>query len=63
VRMGPPNVLVPPKPRSSISTITTLGASLGALTSNRGGALALRASSSAEALYGVSARDKALVNR
>ena len=46
VRMGPPNVLGPPKPTSSISTITTLGAPLGALTSNRAGGLALRASSS-----------------
>ena len=46
VRMGPPKVLGPPKPMSSISTITTLGAPLGALTSNRGGGLALRASSS-----------------
>ena len=46
VRIGPPNVLGPPKPMSSISTITTLGAPLGALTSNRAGGLALRASSS-----------------
>ena len=46
VRMGPPNVLGPPKPTSSISTITTLGAPSGALTSNRAGGLALRASSS-----------------
>ena len=43
---GPPNVLGPPKPMSSISTITTLGAPLGAVTSNLGGALALRASNS-----------------
>ena len=35
-----------PKPMSSISTITTFGAPSGALTSKRGGALALRASSS-----------------
>ena len=46
VRIGPPNVLGPPKPMSSISTMTTLGARLGALTSNRAGGLALRASSS-----------------
>ena len=46
VRIGPPNVLGPPKPMSSISTITTLGAPLGAFISNRGGALTLRASSS-----------------
>ena len=39
-------MLGPPKPMSSISTITTLGAPSGALTSNRAAALALRASSS-----------------
>src|SRR5512145_2262486 len=44
--MGPPNVLLCPKPMSSISTTTTLGAVAGAFTSNRGGAFALRASSS-----------------
>ena len=44
--MGPPKALLWPKPMSSIKTMTTLGAPLGALTSNRGGALALRASSS-----------------
>jgi hypothetical protein len=46
VRIGPPNVLGPPKPMSSISTITTFGAPWGALTWNGGGALTLRASSS-----------------
>src|SRR5450631_1212311 len=46
VRIGPPNVLGPPKPMSSISTITTLGAPLGALTSNRAGGFAFRASRS-----------------
>ena len=46
VRIGPPNVLGPPKPMSSMSTMTTLGAPAGALTSNRGGAFTLRASSS-----------------
>ena len=46
VRMGPPNVLGPPKPTSSISTITTLGAPFGAVTSNRAGGFAFRASSS-----------------
>src|SRR5688572_11359834 len=44
--MGPPKVLGPPNPTSSISTITTLGALLGAFTSKRAGGLALRASSS-----------------
>ena len=43
--MTPPKALVPPKPRSSNRMTTTLGASLGALTSNTGGALASRASS------------------
>ena len=43
--IGPPKALDWPKPMSSISTISTLGALAGALTSNRGGALALRASS------------------
>src|SRR5207253_6336735 len=41
---GPPNALDWPKPMSSSRTMTTFGAPLGALTSNRGGALALRAS-------------------
>src|SRR4051812_11276319 len=40
---GPPKALLWPKPMSSISTMTTLGAPRGALTSKRGGALALRA--------------------
>src|SRR5688572_5743250 len=40
--IGPPNALEWPKPMSSISTMTTLGAPLGGLTSKRGGALALR---------------------
>src|SRR5207249_10805913 len=43
---GPPNALGCPKPMSSCKTTTTLGAPFGAFTSNRGGALALRASSS-----------------
>ena len=43
---GPPNVLGPPKPMSSIRTITTLGAPSGASTSNRGGGSTSRASSS-----------------
>ena len=43
--IGPPNALLWPKPMSSISTITTFGAPLGAFTSKRGGAFALRASS------------------
>ena len=43
--IGPPNALLAPKPMSSISTMTTLGAPSGALTSKRGGALASRASS------------------
>src|SRR4051812_23604295 len=42
--IGPPKALDCPKPMSSISTISTLGALAGAFTSNRGGALALRAS-------------------
>ena len=46
ILIGPPNALLWPKPMSSISTITTLGAPCGAFTSKRGGALALRASSS-----------------
>ena len=46
VRIGPPNVLGPPKPTSSIRTMTTFGAFAGALTSNRAGGFALRASSS-----------------
>ena len=46
VRIGPPNVLGPPKPTSSISTITMFGALAGAFTSNRSGAFAFRASSS-----------------
>ena len=40
VRMGPPKVLGPPNPTSSISTMTTLGALLGAFTSKRAGGLA-----------------------
>ena len=43
--IGPPKALDWPKPMSSISTMSTFGAPAGALTSNRGGALALRASS------------------
>jgi hypothetical protein len=45
ILIGPPNALECPKPMSSISTITTLGAPCGALTSERGGAFASRASS------------------
>src|SRR5678809_355618 len=41
--IGPPNASDMPKPMSSISTIRTLGAPAGALTSNRGGGVALRA--------------------
>ncbi len=44
MRIGPPNVLVAPNPRSSIRTITTLGAPAGAFTSNRFGIFALRTS-------------------
>jgi hypothetical protein len=39
---GPAEAAGTPKPMSSISTITTLGAPLGALTSKRGGALTLK---------------------
>src|SRR5882762_1063102 len=46
MRIGPPNALLCPKPMSSISTMTTLGAPGGAFTSKRAGAFALRASSS-----------------
>ena len=47
VWIGPPNVLGPPKPISSINTITTLGAFSGAVTSKNGGvSLTLRTSSS-----------------
>src|SRR6266699_3137065 len=41
--MGPPKALDWPKPMSSISTMSTLGALAGALTSNRGGGVAFRA--------------------
>src|SRR5262245_31511284 len=51
IRTGPPNALDWPKPMSSIRTMTTLGAPFGALTSKRGGALALRASISVIAGY------------
>jgi len=44
--MPPPKVLGWPNPMSSMRTRTTLGAPLGAFTSKRGGALALRTSSS-----------------
>ena len=44
--MAPPNVLAWPKPMSSIRKTMTLGAPLGAFTSNLGGAVASRASSS-----------------
>src|SRR5512144_658447 len=43
---GPPNSDDCPNPMSSIRTMSTLGAPVGALTSKRGGAFALRASSS-----------------
>src|SRR6266567_7606157 len=42
--MGPPKALDWPNPISSISTMRTLGALAGALTSNRGGGVAFRAS-------------------
>src|SRR6266446_297188 len=42
--MGPPEALDWPKPMSSIRTIRTFGALAGALTSNRGGGVAFRAS-------------------
>src|SRR5712691_4735863 len=42
--MGPPKALDWPKPMSSISTIRTLGALAGALTSKRGGGVAFRTS-------------------
>ena len=44
--IGPPKALGMPKPMSSMSTTTTFGAPDGALTSKRGGGVALRASSS-----------------
>ena len=43
--MAPPNVLGWPNPMSSIRKTMTLGAPFGGFTSNRAGALALRASS------------------
>src|SRR6266536_2709150 len=43
---GPPKALDCPKPISSSKTTTTFGAPFGAFTSNRGGGLTLRASSS-----------------
>ena len=45
IAIGPPMAEGTPKPMSSISTTTTLGAFAGAFTSNRAGGLALRASS------------------
>ena len=42
--MGPPKALDWPNPMSSINTISTLGASAGALTSKRGGGVAFRTS-------------------
>src|SRR5258707_15483269 len=42
--MGPPKALDWPNPMSSSSTMRTLGALAGALTSNRGGGVALRTS-------------------
>src|SRR3954471_1606621 len=42
---GPPKALGMPKPMSSTSTISTLGAPLGAFTSNRAGGFTSRASS------------------
>jgi hypothetical protein len=44
--MTPPNVVEPAYPKLSSRMTNTLGAPVGALTSNMGGALALRASSS-----------------
>src|SRR3990172_3848631 len=52
---GPPKVADAPKPTSSIRTITTFGAPLGAWTSKRGGGFTLRASSSVYAGLGGSA--------
>ncbi len=49
--IGPPKALDWPKPMSSISTMSTFGAAAGALTWKRGGALALRASSSVASGY------------
>jgi hypothetical protein len=49
--MGPPNGAEWPKPMSSRRTITTFGAPFGAFTSKRGGAVALRASTSMMAGY------------
>src|SRR5262245_25826327 len=46
MRIGPPNALDWPKPMSSISTMSTLGAPAGAFTWNLGGGVALRASTS-----------------
>src|SRR2546422_1029121 len=43
--MGPPKALDWPNPMSSISTMRTLGALAGALTSNRGGGVVFRTSS------------------
>jgi len=48
--MGPPNVEVPAKPRSSTKTSNTFGAPDGALTSNLGGGVAFRISSVFEGL-------------
>jgi hypothetical protein len=45
--IGPPKVLGWPNPMSSNNTISTLGAPWGARTSNRGGGVALRTSSTA----------------
>src|SRR6266496_2156902 len=42
--MGPPKALDWPNPMSSISTMRTLGALAGALTSKRGGGMAFRTS-------------------
>src|SRR6266480_3976644 len=42
--IGPPKALDWPNPISSISTMSTLGALAGALTSKRGGGVALRTS-------------------
>src|SRR3954452_10090219 len=46
IGMPPPKVLAVPKPMSSIRKTITFGAPFGALTAKRGGAVALRASSS-----------------
>ena len=45
ILIGPPKALDWPNPMSSMRTISTFGAPAGALTSNRGGGVAFRTSS------------------